>query len=197
MRSASACQHRCARPATRICRSSFLPPSNWRNICTRAWSWCWSPPPTRAPHARSCCRCWGMPIDLTVGEDWFLAFSPERVDPGREDFTTLNTPKVVGGITPACAEVASSLVWQRDPAHIPGLFGGSSRDGETAGEYLPHDQHRHGQRTGDHVRAPGCGCVGSDRRGGHQAVRLHEVHTRARAWAGIASRSTRCIFPGR
>jgi UDP-N-acetyl-D-glucosamine dehydrogenase len=45
---------------------------------------------------------------LTVGEDWFLAFSPERVDPGREDFTTLNTPKVIGGITPACAEVAEA-----------------------------------------------------------------------------------------
>jgi UDP-N-acetyl-D-glucosamine dehydrogenase len=45
---------------------------------------------------------------LTVGEDLFLAFSPERVDPGREDFTTLNTPKVVGGITPACAEVATA-----------------------------------------------------------------------------------------
>jgi UDP-N-acetyl-D-glucosamine dehydrogenase len=45
---------------------------------------------------------------LKVGEDWFLAFSPERVDPGREDFTTLNTPKVVGGITPACGEVASA-----------------------------------------------------------------------------------------
>ena len=45
---------------------------------------------------------------LTVGEDWFLAFSPERVDPGRKDFTTLNTPKVVGGITPACAEVAAA-----------------------------------------------------------------------------------------
>src|SRR5512147_541922 len=45
---------------------------------------------------------------LTVGEDWFLAFSPERVDPGREDFTTYNTPKVVGGITPACSEVASA-----------------------------------------------------------------------------------------
>jgi UDP-N-acetyl-D-glucosamine dehydrogenase len=43
-----------------------------------------------------------------VGEDWFLAFSPERVDPGREDFTTLNTPKVIGGITPACAEVATA-----------------------------------------------------------------------------------------
>lgn len=51
----------------------------------------------------------GEEHDLKVGEDWFLAFSPERVDPGREDFTTLNTPKVMGGITPACSEVAS--VW--------------------------------------------------------------------------------------
>jgi UDP-N-acetyl-D-glucosamine dehydrogenase len=46
---------------------------------------------------------------LTVGEDWFLAFSPERVDPGREDYTTKNTPKVMGGITEACGEVAT--VW--------------------------------------------------------------------------------------
>jgi UDP-N-acetyl-D-glucosamine dehydrogenase len=45
---------------------------------------------------------------LTVGEDWFLAFSPERVDPGREDFTTINTPKVMGGITAACGEVATA-----------------------------------------------------------------------------------------
>ncbi len=45
---------------------------------------------------------------LKVGEDWFLAFSPERVDPGREDYTTLNTPKVVGGITPACGEVTET-----------------------------------------------------------------------------------------
>ncbi len=45
---------------------------------------------------------------LVVGEDWFLAFSPERVDPGREDFTTLNTPKVVGGITKACGEVTAA-----------------------------------------------------------------------------------------
>jgi UDP-N-acetyl-D-glucosamine dehydrogenase len=45
---------------------------------------------------------------LKVGEDWFLAFSPERVDPGRKDFTTLNTPKVVGGITEACGEVTAA-----------------------------------------------------------------------------------------
>lgn len=44
--------------------------------------------------------------NLKVGVDFFLAFSPERVDPGRKDFTTYNTPKVLGGITPACSEVA-------------------------------------------------------------------------------------------
>ncbi|HVZ77079.1 MAG TPA: nucleotide sugar dehydrogenase [Gemmatimonadaceae bacterium] len=46
---------------------------------------------------------------LTVGEDIFLAFSPERVDPGNPTYHTKNTPKVIGGITPACTEVASAL----------------------------------------------------------------------------------------
>ena len=46
---------------------------------------------------------------LKVGEDFHLAFSPERVDPGREDWTTRNTPKIVGGITPMCTERAVEL----------------------------------------------------------------------------------------
>jgi UDP-N-acetyl-D-glucosamine dehydrogenase len=46
---------------------------------------------------------------LTVGEDFHLAFSPERVDPGRTDWTTKNVPKVAGGITPACTERAAEL----------------------------------------------------------------------------------------
>ncbi len=46
---------------------------------------------------------------LNVGKDFFLAFSPERVDPGRKDFTTYNTPKVIGGITPDCSEVAGEF----------------------------------------------------------------------------------------
>ena len=50
----------------------------------------------------------GEPRGLTVGEDFFLAFSPERVDPGREDWTTFNTPKVIGGITPQCSEAAAA-----------------------------------------------------------------------------------------
>ncbi len=45
---------------------------------------------------------------LVVGEDIFVCFSPERVDPGRKDWTTFNTPKVIGGITPACAELAQA-----------------------------------------------------------------------------------------
>ncbi len=43
---------------------------------------------------------------LKVGETVFVAFSPERVDPGNETYKTHNTPKVVGGMTPACNEVA-------------------------------------------------------------------------------------------
>ena len=46
---------------------------------------------------------------LKVGVDFFLAFSPERVDPSNEKFNTKNTPKVVGGTTPACMEIASAL----------------------------------------------------------------------------------------
>jgi UDP-N-acetyl-D-glucosamine dehydrogenase len=46
---------------------------------------------------------------LRVGTNLNLAFSPERVDPGRTDFTLRNTPKVVGGITPACLERAVEL----------------------------------------------------------------------------------------
>ncbi len=46
---------------------------------------------------------------LIVGEDVFVAFSPERVDPGNPVYNTKNTPKVVGGITPACTELAIAL----------------------------------------------------------------------------------------
>jgi len=44
-----------------------------------------------------------------VGENFYLGFSPERVDPGNEKFGTHNIPKVVGGVTPACTEIASAL----------------------------------------------------------------------------------------
>lgn len=46
---------------------------------------------------------------LKAGADFFLAFSPERVDPGNETWTTRNVPKVVGGLTPDCTALASAL----------------------------------------------------------------------------------------
>jgi UDP-N-acetyl-D-glucosamine dehydrogenase len=46
---------------------------------------------------------------LTAGSDFHLAFSPERIDPGRTDFTIRTTPKLVGGLTEACAERARAL----------------------------------------------------------------------------------------
>jgi UDP-N-acetyl-D-glucosamine dehydrogenase len=46
---------------------------------------------------------------LTIGRDFFLAFSPERVDPGNKRFTTANIPKVVGGVSPACTQLAAAL----------------------------------------------------------------------------------------
>jgi UDP-N-acetyl-D-glucosamine dehydrogenase len=46
---------------------------------------------------------------LKVGRDIFLAFSPERVDPGNSKYTTKNIPKVVGGVTPRCSKMAAAL----------------------------------------------------------------------------------------
>lgn len=56
---------------------------------------------------------------LKVCEDFFLAFSPERVDPGREDWTTINTPKVIGGITETCGEVAAAWYAQALDTVVP------------------------------------------------------------------------------
>jgi UDP-N-acetyl-D-glucosamine dehydrogenase len=56
---------------------------------------------------------------MKVGKDFFVAFSPERVDPGNAKFTTKNIPKVVGGVTPACTELACLLYSQRLEHVVP------------------------------------------------------------------------------
>src|SRR5439155_855623 len=57
--------------------------------------------PTRVPRFQA--------RGLRAGEDFFLAFSPERIDPGNRRYTLREIPKVVGGLTPACRELAATL----------------------------------------------------------------------------------------
>jgi UDP-N-acetyl-D-glucosamine dehydrogenase len=56
---------------------------------------------------------------LKVGESFFLAFSPERVDPGNARYGTRNTPKIIGGITPACRRMAQALYARAVDTVIP------------------------------------------------------------------------------
>jgi UDP-N-acetyl-D-glucosamine dehydrogenase len=56
---------------------------------------------------------------LTAGEDFFLAFSPERIDPGNTQWTLRDIPKVVGGLTPACRELVSALYARITPRVVP------------------------------------------------------------------------------
>jgi len=57
--------------------------------------------------------------DLEVGKDFFLCFSPERVDPGNPKFQTNNIPKVVGGVTPACTEMGRLFYSQALQTVVP------------------------------------------------------------------------------
>ena len=79
--------------------------------CSPASSSSCRAPPTRAPPRKTCCRSWRRAAS-SAGVDFHLAFSPERVDPGNRAFTVANTPKVVGGLTPGCAELAARLLEQ-------------------------------------------------------------------------------------
>ena len=56
---------------------------------------------------------------LTAGRDVFVAFSPERIDPGNRQHTLSTIPKVVGGLTPACSELAAALYGRITPRVVP------------------------------------------------------------------------------
>ncbi len=57
--------------------------------------------------------------ELTLGQDLFVAFSPERIDPGRTDWTLRTTPRVVGGVTPTCTRVAAAFYRQAVERVVP------------------------------------------------------------------------------
>ena len=83
---------------------------------------------------------------LTAGVDFHLAFSPERVDPGREDWTTRNVPKVVGRHRRRLHRGRGGALRKRDRAGAPRLLARGGRAHEAPREHLPLGQHRARQR---------------------------------------------------
>ena len=127
---------------------------------------------------------------LRAGRDFHLAFSPEREDPNNRDFTTRTIPKLVGGITPECGHVAAALYGTVIERVVPVSQRQRRRGRQAAREHLPQRQHRPGQRAQGALRSHGAQRLGGHRRRRDEAVRLHAVLSRGRAWAAIASRST-------
>ena len=117
---------------------------------------------------------------LAVGRDFQLAFSPERVDPGREDFTLRNTPKVLGGLTRGVRRAGEGALRGRLRRGARRVLPRGGRADEAAGEHLPLGQHRAGQRAGDAHRPHGDRHLGGGRRRRHQAVRVHALRARSR-----------------
>ena len=105
------------------------------------------------------------PAGLKAGVDFFLAFSPERVDPGNPTFNTRNVPKVVGGVSPDSTELAARALSDRDRHDRRGQLAAGRGDGEAAREHVPRGEHRAGQRDGADVRPPRHRRLGSGRRG--------------------------------
>ena len=141
-------------------------------------------------------RCSSARPASRAGVDFDLAFAPERVNPGDPASSAKLVPRLVGGSTPAATARAAALLRQHQRRRRRALLARRGRDGEAPRERLPQHQHRLRQPARPALRADGPRRLGGHRRGGHQAVRLHEVHARVPASAGTASRSTPTTSPG-
>ena len=127
---------------------------------------------------------------LAAGRDFHLAFSPERIDPGRTDHTIRTTPKVVGGLTPACAERAATALLRDLRRRGRRRHPGGGRDDQAAREHLPLRQHRARQRARRALRADGDRRLGGRGRRGHQALRLHALRARPRDGRSLPARGS-------
>ena len=170
--------------------------ARWPRSCARAsWS-CSSRPPIPGTTRERL-----QPIleesGLTAGRDFHLAFSPERIDPGRTDHTIRTTPKVVGGLTDACRERAVELYSEICDEVVAVSTPRGGGDDEAAREHLPLGQHRARQRARGALRADGDRRLGGGRRGGDQALRVHALRARARDGRTLPARSIPSTSPSR
>ena len=135
---------------------------------------------------------------LKAGRDFFLAFSPERVDPGQRSSTRRGTFRRSSAASGRRApRRRARCTGDRRRHGRAGQLDARRRDGQAAREHVPRREHRPRQRDRADVPQDGHRRLGSDRRGEDQAVRLHAVLSRARAWAATASRSIRSTCRGR
>ena len=133
---------------------------------------------------------------LAAGRDFNVAFSPERIDPGRTDYTLRNTPKVVGGLTDGLPRARDRAVRAGLRLDRPGLDARGRGAHEAAREHLQVGEHRARQRARDPVREHEDRRLGGRRGRGDQALRLHVVHSPGRGSAATACRSIRSTSPG-
>jgi UDP-N-acetyl-D-glucosamine dehydrogenase len=82
---------------------------------------------------------------LRIGRDFFLAFSPERIDPGNSEFNTRNTPKIVGGITDVCTDIARIFYSQFVDRVVPVSSTKCAEMVKPLGEHVSQRQYRHGK----------------------------------------------------
>ena len=97
-----------------------------------------------------------------VATDFYLAFSPEREDPGNKQYGLAQIPKVVGGINPASGRAAVALVRADCVEGGAGKFDACSGNGEAAGKHFSLREYRPGERTQAAFAAHGPGYMGSD-----------------------------------
>ena len=127
---------------------------------------------------------------LVCNRDFFLAFSPEREDPGNIEFSTSKIPKVVGADDPAAQEAAMALYSHFVTADCCCLLERDGRGGEAHREHLSRRQHRSRQRIEGDLRSHGYRRLGSHRRRQDQTFRIYAVLSRARArWSLHPDRS--------
>ena len=79
---------------------------------------------------------------LQVGRDFYLAYSPERIEPGNSTHSVTNTPKIIGGVTPQCTHVAKTFYAQFIHKTHTVSSPPNSRNGQTLREHVSECQHR-------------------------------------------------------
>ena len=134
---------------------------------------------------------------LEAGEDFALAFSPERIDPGNKQYNTKNIPKVVGGHSAGCTAAAKALYEQSVDTVDRRLVDAGRRDGEAPREHVPERQHRPRERDRHDVRRARHQRLGGHRRRQDEAASASCRSIPGRASAGTASRSIPSTSRGR